>query len=926
MAEREAELSAVDGLLEGACAGFGRTVIIRGASGIGKTRLLDEVRRRAEAGNLTVLAARASELERDFAFGCVRQLFEPLIRRGRQRGRGVLAGDAHMAEPVFQSPADEGARAPEPGYGILHGLYWLTVNLAEQGPVLLALDDVQWADPDSLRYLSFLSRRLDGVPALVAITTRPAEPGSDPARLRELAQDPATTVIDLAPLSRAAVVEIIRPYVGDDAGERFGAACHEATGGNPFLLGELLREIAPGGMSADRIGALGPERVAEAVEARIERAGDQAPELARAVAVLGDGTELRRAAQLAGIDASEAAPIADALATADILEQERPLRFLHPIVRNAVYGRMLAAERNRWHARAAALLADAGEPAEAIALHVLATEPGERSDAVEVLREAAASARSRGAPDGALRYLERALAEPLPPGSRAAVVSELGRNAATLGDPRALEWLRAAVDMDGASAAGTAAAVALGRTLTFMGRADEALMVGQRMLADPATDGEVGRTMERWLLSLAHTSPTTRRRALPLVRRNLDAALAGDELTASQLASAALECALCDGDAERTTALAERAASGVIDDAGSDNLEPALAIAALVTAERFEPADQLFDRLLADARSRGSLRYYAGTYAFRAWARYRQGRLTDVRADADLYPDLSQPAVTDLVLAGAHVHALVYAGEPDRAAAIAIAVAASPLDRDLSLYQRFAEGLAALRLAQGDHAGALEITSGMAAWEEETGLRNGTWVAWRSQAAVAHAALGERERAVGLAEEQVALARRFGAPGMLGSALRVQGVVRGGEEGMEPLREAVATLAPSALRLEHARAQIELGATLRRAGQQAEARELLRDGLDLAHACGATAVADRALDELVAAGARPRKPATTDADALTPSERRVTEMAADGMTNKEIAQALFVTVKTVETHLGHAYAKLGINSRSQLRGRLARPE
>jgi DNA-binding CsgD family transcriptional regulator len=294
-----------------------------------------------------------------------------------------------------------------------------------------------------------------------------------------------------------------------------------------------------------------------------------------------------------------------------------------------------------------------------------------------------------------------------------------------------------------------------------------------------------------------------------------------------------------------------------------------------------------------------------------------------VRADADLYPKLPQPAVTDLVLAGAQVQALVYAGELDRASAVAAPMAAAPIDRELSLFQRFAEGLATLRLAQGDHEGALELARGMEAWEAGTGLRNGTWVAWRSQAAVAHAALGDRDRALSLAGEQVALARRFGAPGMLGSALRVLGVVRGGEDGIGELREASEALERSALRLEHARALIDLGAAQRRDGQQAESRERLREGLDLAHRCGASALANAALDELVAAGGRPRQPTASDTDTLTPSERRVSEMAAGGMTNKEIAQGLFVTVKTVETHLGHAYGKLGINSRSQLASRLA---
>ena len=208
----------------------------------------------------------------------------------------------------------------------------------------------------------------------------------------------------------------------------------------------------------------------------------------------------------------------------------------------------------------------------------------------------------------------------------------------------------------------------------------------------------------------------------------------------------------------------------------------------------------------------------------------------------------------------------------------------------------------------------------MAAWEADTGQANGTWVAWRCHAAAAHAALDERDAGArrwprSRSRSRAASARRD----TLGTALGVLGVVGG---DLAQLREACETLARSPLRVEHARALVELGVALDRGGHRDEARERLRDGLERAHRCGATALADRALDALVATGARPRRPALADADALTPSERRVSALAADGMTNKEIAQALFVTVNTVETHLRHSYRKLGINSRAQLAGRL----
>jgi DNA-binding NarL/FixJ family response regulator len=171
--------------------------------------------------------------------------------------------------------------------------------------------------------------------------------------------------------------------------------------------------------------------------------------------------------------------------------------------------------------------------------------------------------------------------------------------------------------------------------------------------------------------------------------------------------------------------------------------------------------------------------------------------------------------------------------------------------------------------------------------------------------------------------EEVELARRWGAARTLGTALRVLGLVERGAAAERALREAINVLAPSHARLEHARALVDLGAALRRANQRREAQDLVRRGLDLAHRAGAAAVVRNAQEELAAMGARPRTPVLTGVEALTGSERRVARLAAEGLSNKEIAQALFVTVKAVEVHLTNVYRKLGIRSRSRLSSALS---
>ena len=236
----------------------------------------------------------------------------------------------------------------------------------------------------------------------------------------------------------------------------------------------------------------------------------------------------------------------------------------------------------------------------------------------------------------------------------------------------------------------------------------------------------------------------------------------------------------------------------------------------------------------------------------------------------------------------------------------------------------FLESRARLRLSSGDVRGGLEDMLDAGRRFEALGGRNPAFVAWRSQAALALLELGNREEAGRLAGEELELARAWGAPRALGAALRVEGLVEGGRKGLALLEEAVEVLADSPAKLEHAKARTELGAALRRANHRPQAREQLRRAVELATICGAAPLAARAETELLATGARPRRIALSGLESLTPSERRVAQMAAEGPTNREIAQALFVTPKTVEVHLSSVYRKLGISSRSQLPAALAR--
>jgi DNA-binding CsgD family transcriptional regulator len=265
------------------------------------------------------------------------------------------------------------------------------------------------------------------------------------------------------------------------------------------------------------------------------------------------------------------------------------------------------------------------------------------------------------------------------------------------------------------------------------------------------------------------------------------------------------------------------------------------------------------------------------------------------------------------------VPALIDAGETGRALALLAEHGLSEGDL-LPVFPfnvaQYARGC--LRAATGDHEAAVTDLLGLGAVATSWGIVNPAAIPWRSAAALSHSALGDSAAARRLAGEEIGLARRWGAAREIGVALRAAGLAEGGERGIELLTEAVIVLRGSTARLELARALLDLGAAHRRAGARGTARDLLRESLDLAHGLGGHALAGRARDELVAAGGRPRRDAIRGRDSLTPSELRVAELAAAGRTNRQIAQALFVTQRTVENHLTSTYAKLGITARPEL--------
>jgi DNA-binding CsgD family transcriptional regulator len=394
------------------------------------------------------------------------------------------------------------------------------------------------------------------------------------------------------------------------------------------------------------------------------------------------------------------------------------------------------------------------------------------------------------------------------------------------------------------------------------------------------------------------------------------------------LAATAAELAMAGEPAGRIERISQRGLSELTDHMRPvDSTVRLVLIRTLLITDQLERAGEALELVLADSRRSGSVLDFAYASVFRSDIMYRRGDLSESEADARVAYGLVLEArwpMTPGILAHL-LNALVERGELAEAeAALVGADLTGPAQALPPLYTSNLLLLARgrLRAAAGDPRRALEdlLECGerQAAWGED----NPALCQWRSEAALAHHALGHSSEATRLVTEEVTLARRFGAPRAIGIALRAAGVVTEGKPGLELIAQAVAVLQDSPARLEHARALADLGEKMRAAASLGECRAVLREALDLAHACGAARLERRILVALRRAGARPRQSRLTGPDALTPSEQRVAQMAAGGMTNREIAESLFLTVRTIEFHLLNSYRKLRISGRGELRAAL----
>ena len=814
-------------------------------------------------------------------------------------------------------PAEAGSLAPIDGVTVRHAIYWLTLNLAESVPLVLIVDDAQWVDDASARLLSYLAHRVGDVPVLILAAFRTLVEREPAEQLRSTH---GAIHLTLSPLTEVGVAGIAE-HVGlrDVSSATLVNICHE-TRGNPFYVTEVLRTATTDGV--DGLGDDGtalPDAIRRSIAARLGPETSPMRRTAEAIAVLGESATLDRIGIISTLELDDVAIQVRRLTQKRVLEHDR-LAFSHPIVRSIVYSAVPAAVRSRLHRSAADVLHQSNAPVTAVASQLLSTELGRDPFVVATMREAASIAAAQGDPAAALTYLERAAAESAGD-ELAGILLELATAEAALGRPGAAERFEQAALHTGDAAERARVRLAQGHALITVGRWADAVPVFAAGLED-ARDGDVElkSRLEAGFVSssfIGVVNPADAKRRLehileePLTdpaRRELATWTAFQQATT--LTAPATEAAALARRALRDASVRELMF-------GSQVIE--LAAGVFVATGDIDEEIALLNRALDEARQAAAYGKVAIYSYCRALPHLLAGNISEATADAETAIAAEQHGWSAFYsgACAALAWSLIERDQLDdaqRAVAIDDGQWRGQLDYEVMI--PIARGR--IRLALNDAAGAVEQFELTRAASDLMGIRSTAIIAdWRTWQAVALHGAGRHDDALRVADEALAMADKWGAPPARAHARWAAGIVQR-DAGIPLLREAIELVDTDPARLVRARVGLALGRALRRAGATTEARVHLAASAELAIGLGATWIASRAREELAAAGARPRRLALTGVDSLTPSELRVARMAARGRTNREIAQALFVTPKAVEYHLANAYRKLAIRGRAEL--------
>ena len=925
--ERDGELAALTGALTALERRIGGVVTVKAPAGLGKTTLLERAAADATAAGCRVRRAAPGPHDRHFAYGVMRTLLEAPVHEADEAERSrLLDGVAGQAGDLLLTGTVPGSDATT---SIAHSMLWLCAALTDAGaPMMLVIDDGHWADRPSLEVISYLARRVSDVPMLIVLAFRPDVPGADSDLLTLIGDGRFTSSITLPPLTVSGSAELLRrsaPAASEDVCRR----CHDAAHGNPWLVGELGHQFASHGPDSLNFpaGTDTPVRALarDVIARRLAALSGDDRAVGAALAVLGERESPHVVAAVAGVSLGEVSAARDALAAAGLLSPDHR-GLAHALIAAAILEDLPRAESERLHREAARTLAADGAESDIVAAHLLQCAPQADSAAAASLRDAAISATRRGAPHTAAVYLQRALDERPFGDDRGQILAELAVATFDAGLPGARDRLREALAQIDDHASRVDLLTRLATWYVLDADDDElSTLLAQEVAADHGPDThlalEVAALEMLIMIPERHAERATRLAALhdddgadPILRRAVSAHrawLATEIGTPNGAACAAFARRGLDGDL-------------LLRDAGS-RAGFHCCVRALIFTEHFADAGAAIAAMREDTTVRGSLRLLAGAAWYAAELAQRTGRIADAENEARLALDLTPDDVN--LFTGGAIEILIWA-LTERGA---FAEAHTVLD-DHGLAGHIGQQIweigilhsrAVLALAEGDFPGAYAQAVDAGRLRLDQGRPNPVWTPWRATAALALAHQGRQHEAAVLAAEELALAERFGAPAAILAATHAAAVSETDDAQRIALCEtALRRLGRSGSGLELSRIRLELGHALARLGRRVEARGPLRLALADADRTGATQLAARARRELVATGLRPRRAQTEGMPSLTPRQRQVCELAASGTTNRAIAQQLFLSVKTVETHLAAAYEKLGVDTREALVGAL----
>ncbi|MFE1799956.1 ATP-binding protein [Streptomyces sp. NPDC059517] len=907
----------------------GGLLAFAGRAGIGKTSLLAEVRRRAEAKGCTVLSARGGDQEQRVAFHVARQLLQPQLAGVPEAELRTTLGSwyAIVGPALGLCATTEGS--PPDQQGLRDGLDWVLTHLAvRRAPMVLVLDDAHWADPESLQWLAAFAPRAEQLPLLLVVAYRPDELPDHAEAFRGLPGRAGGRPLDLEPLSADAVARLVRESLGTRADDAFCRECWAVTAGNPFETVELTAKVRDRGLAPTEPGAHLLRDLAAAVKgsglvARLERLGTSTVRFAWACALLGTEISPTLAAAVAGLGSEEAADAADALRDARILTGagtgEGTLEFVHPLIATAVYRAIPGSFRVALHGQAAWCVIDAGLGPSAAARHLMETHPDGDTWVVQQLRAAARETLRAGAPDAARRHLARALREPPPLAERAAVLYELGCASLLTEPATTVNHLRAALE-EPIDDPGLRHNIVyrLSQVLAHsdrLGEASDTLAREIKVTGDVRVRLRMQSEQFMWDAFRADEpeSPARSRRLARLADR-----LTGRDLTERYVIGLrAWDATLRGEPAHIAVHHAERALAGGFGWAEADRgfEVPVLVALTFMYADRPGRTEELFAAGIADFERQGwHGAHLSFGYTLLAYVRFRRGRLAEaedfVRAGLRLAERVGPGTPAHWYAVGILVEVLLARGRLTEAARLAEDQAFEAPFPAAVVFPDAQTVHGELLLARGLTKDAAAELAAAGRRLDPRGMRNPAWCPWQLHLARAESH-DAPERAVATAADAVRRARLYGAPSAVGQALRAAADVSSGLARVNLLEESVDHLERSPAAYELACALVALGAELRRSSRPGEAAEHLYRGLDAAVQCGADGLAGAARDELEAAGLWPRRLRSAETDALTARECAVAELAARGLTTATIAEQLRTEETTVVQLLSAVYRKVG---------------